>query len=127
MRSVSDAVSGAIGAASRSVARGGLEREIANLKGKIRAKKQHFGLEAYAHLDAGDRAQLNALFSAACDDIADLAAAVARKQAALDALRVAAEPLSPRRRSAPQPPAPGSSSRDLRLAAELGRREQRLV
>ena len=54
---VSDALTSGIGAASRSVARAGLDREINALNAKVKARKEALGMDLFAPLDAADYVQ----------------------------------------------------------------------
>ncbi|KAH8049860.1 dynein heavy chain binding protein [Aureococcus anophagefferens] len=87
---VSDALTSGIGAASRSVARAGLDREINALTAKVKARKEALGMDLFAPLDAADYVQVSTMYAAARRDVEELERdrieAVQRSDA-VDALR----------------------------------------
>ena len=131
MQRMSDYVTSAIGAASRAAARAGVAGEILQLEKKIKARKQAFGVKAYAHLESQDRARLAAVFREADEAVRALQVTLDKKRAALAALRAAAEPTASRSSAPRVPPPPPPSARpgafrratgaegDLKLAREL--------
>ncbi|KAH8046053.1 hypothetical protein JL722_13890 [Aureococcus anophagefferens] len=127
---VSDALTSGIGAASRSVARAGLDREINALTAKVKARKEALGMDLFAARRGGLRASL--------DDVRRGAAGrrgaerAIEKRSAKEALAAAAPP-SPPAAAAPPPSQPvvartrtardveGAAARDPALADELAR------
>ncbi|KAH8079119.1 dynein heavy chain binding protein [Aureococcus anophagefferens] len=77
---VSDALTSGIGAASRSVARAGLDREINALTAKVKARKEALGMDLFAPLDAADYVQVSTMYAAARRDVEELERAIELKR-----------------------------------------------
>ena len=130
---VSDALTSGIGAASRSVARAGLDREINALTAKVKARKEALGMDLFAPLDAADYVQVSTMYAAARRDVEELERAIELKRSAKEALRAAAAPPPPPAAAAPPPSQPvvartrtaqdaeDAAARDRALAEELSR------